>query len=360
MKSRLFGALLTALMLVITLFTYSPQRASAQEGMGIYFGVGPKNAGQGYFKFVLKPGESAKDIVLLMNNSEQAKLNLNIVKRTGETGLTGGITFDDKVDGTAEWIDFPGEGNYDVNPKEGVPLDFTVTVPKNTPPGEYIAGFLVGNNADVAGDPTQLTPVPGTGGNTGGLAVQVVPKAATTVWIIVDDPKNCEIKVSPVKTELEEMYGRMKTTITMKATGNLHYKGTGKYALVPLNADGSDREPFYSRDFDVDWFIPGDKIDYPIYIDGDIPPAGKYRVDLSFSGDCKIDLDNNTQVKLKEKEVNNTKEQAEQMEKPQPNLPPGAIVLDQKTLLIAGGVLLVLILLALLVFWLLRRKGQKQ
>lgn len=352
--------LLSVVVIMATLFAAVPGPAYAQGQDGPLFGARPSDTSKAFFTFTLKPGQSIDDKVLLVNNSKEMKLNLNILLVTGETGLTGGISFDKKKEGTASWITFPGEGDHDLDAQKGLPLPFKITVPEGTPPGEYIAGFLVSNNADKAGDPSKATPV--AGGNSGqGLAVQVIPRVATAIVVTVPTPDKCEINVTSVKTQLEETYGRLKSTISMTAVGNLHYRGYFTYQLQPVKDDGSYGTGFSQRYY-LDYFIPGDTMNYPIYLTGDkLPPAGKYHVNLVFEEGCKFNFDGKTDVTLEKKNVDSTTNNAHQLATqsvPGNSTPTEAI---PSWALYAGiGLAVVLILLLLVVILLLTRRRKKE
>lgn len=355
---------LSVVLVLATIFSAVPAPAFAQSKDGPLFGARPSDTTKAFFTFTLKPGESIDDKVLLVNNSKEMSLNLNILLVSGETGLTGGISFDKKKEGTASWITFPGDGDHALDAQKGLPLPFKITVPQGTPPGEYIAGFLVSNNADKPGDPSKATPVAGAG--TGqGLAVQVIPRVATAIVITVPTPTNCSIDVTGVKTELEETYGRLKSTITMKSVGDLHYRGNFTYELLPVK-DGSTAdkpsygEPVFTQKLYMDYFIPGDTMNYPVYLTGDkLPAAGKYHVNLVFEDGCKFNMTGSYDTTLDKKNVDSTTDNAKQLatqsapgnQQTVEKMPAWAIYGG-----IALGVVLILLLLVIILLLVRRRK----
>ena len=92
MSRRFSVVLLSIVVILATLFTAVPSPVLAQDGSGPMFGARPSDTSKAFFTFTMKAGESVDDKVLLINNSTNMTLNLNITQVTGETGLTGGIS----------------------------------------------------------------------------------------------------------------------------------------------------------------------------------------------------------------------------------------------------------------------------
>jgi hypothetical protein len=58
--------------------------------------------------------------------------------------------------GTTTWLDYPAE-TLDLDPGRKVERDFTVTIPDDTPPGQYITGIVLQTAEPIAvGESTML------------------------------------------------------------------------------------------------------------------------------------------------------------------------------------------------------------
>jgi hypothetical protein len=101
------------------------------------------------FEPTIEAGTSTELTVLIGNNGDAAQA-LRTYAVNLFTGIGGGMTADvygAEPNPVTAWVDYP-EDNVTLQPGEGVERTFTVHIPEDTPPGEYIAG-LAGEHADA-------------------------------------------------------------------------------------------------------------------------------------------------------------------------------------------------------------------
>ena len=252
---------------LITLLVF-PATASAQE---FTFGLRPEDQTIGYFQYHVMPGDTINDAVLAVNGTEET-IRLVVSTVAGHTGLTGGISFPGEADGPAQWLTLPDQGVVEIPAKMAVRMPFTLNVPEDTPPGEYVAGFL-----STPEDPSAFV---GSGNSSGSFQVQVIPQMGVSVIIIVSDPTRCDVRVDGITLESDK--GQWQAGIQLSNIGNIHFKGTGKFIL--RQADGGDSA--LEKEFSLGYFVIGDTINYPLYLDGMIP-AGDYLAEVQIiGGEC--------------------------------------------------------------------------
>lgn len=243
------------------------------HSQGFNFGLRPEDQSIGYFQYSLRPGESVVDAVLAVNASDD-DLALMVSVVAGHTALTGGVAFPGEADGPAKWIDLPDEGVVNLQAGQVQRLPFTITVPVDAEPGEYVAGFL----STPANPPLQ----DGVQGGSRTISVNVIPQMGVSIIITVPGPQKCDVQIHSIAEEIDK--GRWQLVVTMENLGNIHFKGSGQFTLRP--ATGGD--PLMEKSFKIGYFVAGDTIGYPIYIEG-IPPSGDFVAEITLiADDCEF------------------------------------------------------------------------
>jgi len=251
-------------LIVCTTFTI----AGAVSAQSFSFGLRPEKSGSGYFQYTLTPGETYSDAVLAINGTDEDIL-LKVSVVAGHTALMGGIAFPGAAGGAAEWINLESEGIIEVPAQQQVRLPFSLTIPENTPPGEYIAGFLATPSTNSG---TQLMQ--------DGMGIEIVSQMGLSMVISIPGPSLCEISIESISTEIYK--GDLKIVIHMRNTGNIHFKGMGAFSLRTPNGS----TPLFLQDMNIGYFIAGDSMHYPLTIK-DIPAARMYDAEVTIMGtDC--------------------------------------------------------------------------
>jgi hypothetical protein len=260
----LFAAFLIASSFLLPPFGYA---------QGIGFGLRPEDPLKGYFQFTLAPGAGVDDAVLVVNNSQTEAMSLNVHPVLAYTGLTGGISFDDKPpEGVALWMSLPDAGRVDVPVGKSARLPFTVTVPDGTPPGEYVLGILAAPAEEPA---LSAAEGPQVSGASGGMQVVVIPQAAVTVIVTVPGDLAPALSIESVASE-QDQSGQLLTKIAIRNTGNAGWAGKGE---LTLRRGGEDA---IRQAFNVGYVIGGAAIEYPLYTAA--PDKGSYEAEVTLTG----------------------------------------------------------------------------
>ena len=167
MRNRILSLLMMAFLLITCTFA-SPTRSVAQtvdfgstpeappvegerdstpgEPQGPVFGmVAVGDHPTGYFDDVeIAPGLSIELTAAIMNQGA-APVSLHTYKMNALSGANGGFLSGNEADpamGATAWIDYPSF-DLDIAPGEQQTVTFTVTVPPDAAPGQYISGLAV-------------------------------------------------------------------------------------------------------------------------------------------------------------------------------------------------------------------------
>lgn len=179
MRRILAAAVGLAMLSVLT----SARPAAAGGGLNEPFGLTPIVGGAGhaasYFILSVAPGHSVTASAFISNPGRAAK-ELKISRSTGATAANGGTTFTQAFQNCSAagcWVTgLPA--SVTLPPGTGERLQFRVSVPPGTTPGQYLAGIT----AEVAGTPSPVR-VHSNGKATGKVTIieQVTVAVAVTV-----------------------------------------------------------------------------------------------------------------------------------------------------------------------------------
>jgi hypothetical protein len=230
------------------------------------YSVKPENPNIGYFEFTMNPGESKEDAVILLNHLETPQsFRVEIVD--AHTADGGGLAYSyDKPRKHSYWVDMESEESIRLRGQRIQRIPFKVTVPENTPPGEYYLGIL------TSIDESQVTPEPTNATAQQSFNVKVVSQIAIAIVITVPDPENCDVVISDISQSI--LSGRWNLKAHMINKGNVHFAGSGRLEVEDLTKSTS----LFSRDIQIGYFVPGTEMnaDYAF----DMPPNGKYMVSI--------------------------------------------------------------------------------
>ena len=249
--------------------------AAAASAQAPTFGIRPQEAGRAYFEYTIAPGEKVQD-VLVVNNPNDAPLSLKVWVARGATMAKGGITFAEDTSGPAQWVTLADAEIVEAPAQTALNLPFEVAVPAGTPPGEYVVGFLATPEEASADTPLATEEA---NGETSGFKVVVVSQVGVAMIITAPEANRCETIISSLSSASRD--GRWQLGIGMQNTGNMHFKGSGEVIARPAGGG----EPVAQSPFAVDYFIPGDTIEYPLTLEP-YPPAGEYEIEVNLLADC--------------------------------------------------------------------------
>lgn len=111
--------------------------------VGPSFVIRPAEGRDGEFFTLEAEAGTTNELTVVLGNADDEPLEL--LSYVGDTVpmTNGGFAIaepDVPASGTATWIDYPAE-TYDFAPGEGIERTFTVTIPDDAAPGQYIAGI---------------------------------------------------------------------------------------------------------------------------------------------------------------------------------------------------------------------------
>lgn len=97
-----------------------------------------------WFEVTIEAGETA-NLTAAIRNAGDVEATLRTFAANAVNPPNGGFaaaTEDDEPAGATRWLDYPEE-TFDSQPGDERDVDFTVSVPSGTPPGEYVAALVV-------------------------------------------------------------------------------------------------------------------------------------------------------------------------------------------------------------------------
>lgn len=173
----------------------------------------------GYFDDVIvEPGSSVELTAAIVNQGE-VPVSLHAFKVNALAAVNGGFLAGDEADppeGASAWIDFPAI-DVDLDPGEQHPVTFTVTVPDDTAPGQYISGLAVQTAAEELEGSDVLSKIRG---------------YVISVGILVPGDLNESFELG------EPAFAESAIRIPITNTGNYLVKPAGE--LTMTDADGND------------------------------------------------------------------------------------------------------------------------
>lgn len=232
---------------VVGLGLVAPAAALAQEG-AVKLALLPVGQARSFFDLVMKPGETRRFAVEIANNGTAliAARTYAADVYTIINGGFGGRLRDEPRTGMTGWVDYPTDV-LQLASGHRISRGFTVTVPLDAGPGEYITSLVLENDRPLIDDHAigvnqivrqavaVVVTVPGrrSPALTIGAATHLVVAGTSLVRIAVDNPGNVRLKpvvgftlVDPTGAQVSE------ATITM----DTFYAHTSTFVEFPLAA----------------------------------------------------------------------------------------------------------------------------
>jgi hypothetical protein len=149
-SSQLLAALLVALAIGPGVFPF-PVRAAAAADAPPEFVLLPVDQPDPYFAPTIEPGESSS-LTVALGNAGEAPVEAVTFVADAYTLINGGFGVkgdDQPKTGPTTWIDYPSE-TLELAPEKSIERSFTVAVPADTSPGQYIAGLVLQTAEPIA------------------------------------------------------------------------------------------------------------------------------------------------------------------------------------------------------------------
>ena len=234
-----------------------------KEDVGPRFVIQPKDGQDGdYFTLEANPGSETTLIVVLANADDEpwslrtyASDVLPLVN-----GGFGAAAEDSPATGAVTWLDYPTE-TFDFGPQEGVERSFTVTIPEDAAPGQYIASLTLQTAESFEVEGTSL--------------LQQVVQKSVAVFIIVPGPEEPAFALVDPEFVADPSVPRIE--IQVENSGNVLVKPAGE--LVLINENG---EKVYSAPIQMGSVYAGMTVVLSVIVASSVPD-GDYLMSVELS-----------------------------------------------------------------------------
>jgi hypothetical protein len=180
-----------------------------------------------FFDLLMRPGEKRALSAILTNGSTEPIKALTYAADvyTIVNGGFGVVLRGQPATGTTTWLDYPTD-SVQLQPAESLRRDFTVTVPADASPGDYITSLVLENQDPIQGS--------------GGIVLNQVVRHALAVAIDIPGPRLPALHVTSASHSV--VAGRSIVSIAVENPGNAQLKPVGELHLF----EASGREVSHS------------------------------------------------------------------------------------------------------------------
>jgi hypothetical protein len=224
--------------------------------------IRPVDGDRRYIELTMKPGDHKTVEVELVNGGK-----IDVLARTfaadAFTMVNGGfaVKLEDEVStGPTKWLDYQNE-DLDLASGESVLRDVKIEVPKDTAPGEYVAGLVIQNAIPVEG--------------TGAVTYTQTLRAAIAVAITVPGKVEPGLAIGEANYKPSPLVPSL--LVEVANTGNVRLKPKGEFVLSDSSGQELIRTPI-----EMDTFFAGDVTQIEVPLTEPLP-AGDYSVSLELT-----------------------------------------------------------------------------
>lgn len=213
-----------------------------------------------YFTLTMEPG-SSKELTVALGNAGKSPVAALTYVSDAYSLVNGGFgvkTADDPPTGPTTWIDYPSE-TIDLAPGDRTERTFTVSVPADAAPGQYISGLSIQTADSIAvGDSNMLR--------------QIIKKSVA-VFIVVPGPEAPSLEIGEAR--LDQTGPASTLSVDIRNTGNVFLNPEGTVEVT--TADG---KPVLSSPVRMGTVYAGDETTLELSIPTTLP-GGDYSVSVS-------------------------------------------------------------------------------
>jgi len=193
----------------------------ASAGGPVKLGIKPIGESGSYFSLTMQPGES-RELAVQLGNYGTDPVRARTFAADAYSLVNGG--FGVRLDGepstgTTGWVTYPAT-DMDLAPGSGVEQTFTVAVPADAQPGEYLTSLVVQNAEATAADPV---------GAEGGVNFKQVVRQAIAVSIDLPGPRLPALQIGAIS--VRTVADRSSIAVAVDNTGNVKLKPSGEFVL---------------------------------------------------------------------------------------------------------------------------------
>ena len=177
----------------------------------------------GYFTVEAKPGTTT-ELVAVLGNAGTEPIDLRTFSSDAVVLVNGGFGVKEEEEertGPTTWIDWPAE-TFTFEPGQGIERSFTVTVPEDAEPGQYIAGISLQTAEPIAIE--------------GSTMFNQIIRKAVAVFIIVEGETTTLYELG--EPQILTSTGGSRLEVPVVNTGDVLVKPMGTVTLT--NADGDE------------------------------------------------------------------------------------------------------------------------
>lgn len=201
---------------IAALATYGNAHAQTPSEQ-IRLGIAPVNVQGNFFDLTIEPGET-RQLVVELSNHGTTTVSARTFAADAYTIHGGG--FGAKLDGepisgTTRWIDYP-TSTLDLDPAKSIVRTFTIGVPKDAQPGQYITSLVIQNAVPIAGDGD-------------GVSLNQVNRQAIAVNITVPGSTTPGLTIGAVAHHVAGVASVV--SFNVRNTGDVHLKPSGEFVL---------------------------------------------------------------------------------------------------------------------------------
>ncbi|MEO5986309.1 MAG: hypothetical protein ABIW50_07420, partial [Candidatus Limnocylindria bacterium] len=180
-------------------------------------GLAPIGQDGQFFDLTLRPGERA-DLQVEVASFDHEDVLARTYAADVYSIINGGFGAElagEFPSGATHWVDYPAR-EVVLRPNEALIVEFSVTVPSGTPPGDYIAALVTENADPYLGNP-------------GSVAAEQVNRVALAIAIDVPGPRTAGMEIGAVGYKGADAGSFV--TFEVANTGNVHLKPSGEFIL---------------------------------------------------------------------------------------------------------------------------------
>ncbi|MDX6451512.1 MAG: hypothetical protein QOH16_1561 [Gaiellaceae bacterium] len=211
----------------------------------------------GYFVYSLAPG-SVQQGGVIISNSGTATGTVKLFTADATTGRTTGTVYltDRKGTHVGSWISL-STTSLTLKPGQHQTVHFTVRVPANADPGQWVGGVVAETSHQVTGPKSKQK-----------TSVQIKIRDLTIVAVQVNVPGAPRIAFTIGGVKTGGQRGFQEVITHFASTGNLLVKPTGTVTIRDKQGKTLQVLPFK-----MDTFLPQTAIDYPLLLKKALPPG---------------------------------------------------------------------------------------
>src|SRR6185312_6714389 len=216
MKSLKVVARLGVPLILIALFAALVNGAAADTPVSL--GIKPVGASGSYFTLNMKPGET-QQLTVSLGNFGSESIQARTYAADAYTIVNGGfgVRLDgEPTSGTTSWLSYSAE-TLQLDAGKSETRTFSVTIPADAKPGEYLTGLVIQNATPTAASAS------------GSVAINQINRQAIAVSITVPGPLVPGLAINQISyTPVGE---RSVLDFAVANTGNMNLKPSGEFTL---------------------------------------------------------------------------------------------------------------------------------